>query len=249
MADPRFFAKLDVGYFDNPKVVDFIEDQPRVLILHLRAIVYCRQHLTNGRFPIRSVVRLACASHCGSHCESQCDFCAAVDAGLIVRIDERTAEVHDYLKHQDSAERVAARKAAGQAGAASRWGGSGDANRNAKRNANRNAKRNAVPNAEERRGEESSSDGKRRAPEAPIPEDWTPTDGHRQYATEHGIDLSSEAFKFRNHAIANDRRQRDWDASFRMWLAKAKDFAPARRPDTDPWAHVPVIRGGRVVDQ
>lgn len=68
----------------------------------------------------------------------------------------------------------------------------------------------------------------RRSPERPIPEDWKPSTAHQDYADSNGLDLSTEAFKFRNHAHANDRRQRDWDASFRMWLAKAKDFAPQR---------------------
>ena len=69
----------------------------------------------------------------------------------------------------------------------------------------------------------------RRSPERPIPDDWKPTTGHQEYADANGLDLSTEAFKFRNHAVANDRRQRDWDASFRMWLAKATEFA-AERP-------------------
>lgn len=155
MADSRYFAKLDLGYFENPKVADLVEERPRVLILHLRAILYSREHLTDGRFPIRTVVRLAYASHCGSQCDGQCDYCAAVDAGLFVRINDRHAEVHDYLEHQDSAAKAAERKAAGQAGAAARWGLSEDANRNAKGNANRNANRNAKGNAEERRGEEN----------------------------------------------------------------------------------------------
>lgn len=60
---------------------------------------------------------------------------------------------------------------------------------------------------------------KRRKPSLPIPDDWKPNSGHEAYAVEHGIDLSTEAFKFRNHAISKDRRQADWDAAFRNWLA------------------------------
>lgn len=74
------------------------------------------------------------------------------------------------------------------------------------------------------RGDESPRS--RRSPERPIPEDWKPNKSHQDFAESHGIDLSTEAFKFRNHAHANDRRQRDWDASFRMWLARSKDYAP-----------------------
>lgn len=141
MSDPRHFAKLDLGYFDNPKIADFLDDRPRVMILHLRAILYCRQHLTDGLFPIRNVVRLACGSYCGSQCDGQCDFCAAVHARLFLRRNAREAIVHDYLEHQDSAEQVRARKSAGQSGAAARWSKKGDADRIANRNADANAEK------------------------------------------------------------------------------------------------------------
>lgn len=157
MADVRTFAKLDLGYFDNPKLADFVEDRPRIPILHLRAILYCRQHLTNGRFPIRAVVRLAYASHCGSHCDGQCDFCAAAQCGLFERIDDRTAMVHDYLEHQDSAEQALKRKAAGQKAAAARWGSSSDAKGNADGIANRNADGNAEKRREEKRRDTAAS--------------------------------------------------------------------------------------------
>lgn len=153
MPDPRYYAKLDVGYFDNPKTTDLVETRPQALIFHLRAILYCRQHLTDGQFPVRLVARLACGSHCGSQCEGQCDVCASRIAGLVDRIDDRTYEVHDYLKHQDSGSDVARRKAAGQKAAAKRWDADGNADRNAKGNANRNAD----SNAEERRGEERTN--------------------------------------------------------------------------------------------
>lgn len=223
MADPRFYAKIDVGYLTNPKVAELLDEQPGAILTHLAAILYCRQHLTDGIFPIRLVSRIASATYCGSQCESQCDFCAAVNANLLDRIDARQAEVHDYLKHQDSAEKVAKRKDAGQAGAAARWSKKKDADSNA----NRNADAIATTNAEERRGEERTSSTRKRAKHA-LPDDWKPNTKHQDYANENGVDLSSEAFRFRNHAHANDRRQVDWDAAFRMWLSKAVDFAPPK---------------------
>ena len=70
---------------------------------------------------------------------------------------------------------------------------------------------------------------RKRAPSKPLPEEWKPSTKHQEYADENGIDLSSEAFRFRNHAMANDRRQVDWDAAFRMWLSKSRDYG-SRRP-------------------
>lgn len=75
---------------------------------------------------------------------------------------------------------------------------------------------------------------KRRKPSLPLPDDWKPNTKHAEYAAENGIDLPSEAFKFRNHAVSKDRRQADWDAAFRNWLAsdyvtKAKPASPEPR--------------------
>jgi hypothetical protein len=75
-----------------------------------------------------------------------------------------------------------------------------------------------------------TTEGRKRAPEKPLPADWQPTEAHRNYAAEHGIDLGAEAFKFRNHAIANDRRQRQWNAAFSNWLANAASWAPKASP-------------------
>jgi hypothetical protein len=68
----------------------------------------------------------------------------------------------------------------------------------------------------------------RRSPEHPLPDDWRPTPKHQAYAAANGLDLDREAFKFRNHAHANDRRQRQWDATFTTWLVKATEYAPKR---------------------
>lgn len=68
----------------------------------------------------------------------------------------------------------------------------------------------------------------RKRPTRAIPEDWRPNHKHAEYARERGIDLSSEAFRFRNHAHSVDRRLVDWDAGFRNWLTKARPERPVR---------------------
>lgn len=64
----------------------------------------------------------------------------------------------------------------------------------------------------------------RRAPEKQLPDDWQPNDDHRTLAADQAVDVEHEAAKFRDHAAANDRRQRDWDAAFRTWLRRAADY-------------------------
>jgi hypothetical protein len=60
----------------------------------------------------------------------------------------------------------------------------------------------------------------RKKPEVPLPDDFTVTDEMRAWAAAHtpGIDVERATAKFRNHAIANDRRQRDWTAAWRNWM-------------------------------
>lgn len=62
-----------------------------------------------------------------------------------------------------------------------------------------------------------------------IPADWKPTTAHAELAAQRGLDLSSEAFRFRAHAEANDRRLVQWDAGFRMWLSKATPERPQQQ--------------------
>lgn len=71
----------------------------------------------------------------------------------------------------------------------------------------------------------------RRKPEVPLPKNWEPTSAHTSYAEKHHLDLSAEVERFKLHAEANDRRQRDWDATFSMWLTKAKPV----KEEFDPW--------------
>lgn len=73
----------------------------------------------------------------------------------------------------------------------------------------------------------------KRKSEHPIPDDWQPSERHQRIATERGVDLTEQAFRFRNHALANDRRQRDWHAAFNNWLAKAADFPTAKGKGSD----------------
>lgn len=73
--------------------------------------------------------------------------------------------------------------------------------------------------------EDSLVRAKRKAPETPLPSDWIPSESATKYATENNIDIQHEVMQFRNHAAANDRRQRNWDAAFRTWLGNAKKWS------------------------
>lgn len=64
----------------------------------------------------------------------------------------------------------------------------------------------------------------RRKKATALPSSWAPNDTHRRIASDLKLDVYTEAAKFSDHAEANDRRQVDWDASFRMWLRKSAEF-------------------------
>ena len=73
----------------------------------------------------------------------------------------------------------------------------------------------------ERARDEPQPRRKRKAPETPIPDDWTPTDAHRKRAADLGVDIDHEAQQFRAHAEAHDRRCARWNAAFTQWLGNA----------------------------
>jgi hypothetical protein len=83
----------------------------------------------------------------------------------------------------------------------------------------------------------------KKKPELPLPVAWLPSDANEAFARDNNLDLDHELAQFKAHAAANDRRQRDWDAAFRMWLgnqvkwskAAPKKRVPAGVPVSDEW--------------
>ena len=87
------------------------------------------------------------------------------------------------------------------------------------------------------KGSDGDGEGKaaaRKRPAHTLPDDWEPNDKHREYAAAHRLDVNREAFKFRNHATGNDKRQVNWNATFNTWLAKAEEYAAPKRGDERP---------------
>ena len=163
--DSRVFFKMDVGYFRNPKILPLLEECRDAVFLHMAAIAYSREHLTDGVVPIRRVMADVlidpCGAQCGSHCTPQCARIVLLQTGLIEQVDNRLVRVHDYGKHNQTADEVQTARAAGQKAAAARWGKKKDADRIPVRNPDRSTDRNAEGNAEERREETSTRAGAR----------------------------------------------------------------------------------------
>ena len=150
-ADSRIFFRMDVGYFRNPKIAPLMEENRDAVFVHQAAIAYSREHLTDGVVPVRQVMREVlvdpCGPSCGSHCQPQCARILLTENGLFEHIDARTVRVHDYERHNQTADDVARAVVAGQKGAAARWAKKTHADRNGVRHADRNGVPNADPNA------------------------------------------------------------------------------------------------------
>lgn len=70
---------------------------------------------------------------------------------------------------------------------------------------------------------------KRKAPAVPLPDDWEPSQAHRDLAAELGVDCDAEAAKMRDWALAKDERKVRWGAAFSGWLRRAGERKSERR--------------------
>jgi hypothetical protein len=154
VTDRREFIRLDVGYFDNPKVGEALDVSHAAVVLHIESMMYARRHRTDGVVPAKRVMRKVGAT--------EDDAQTLLDAGLWEPRDGGKIYVHDYEKHQETREQIEERSAKQREKARKRW----DSPRDARGNANGTPGSNASGNAEESRGEES-----RQTPrEAPQPD-------------------------------------------------------------------------------
>lgn len=107
MADKRAFAKFDVGYLDNPKMLDVMDASSNAILMHFASVLYCAQHLTDGFVASKAMQRKTGGTdddvqilikHGLWHIEAhECDSCPQPPQGKVY--------VHDFLEHnRDSAE-------------------------------------------------------------------------------------------------------------------------------------------------
>lgn len=90
--DRRLWAKLDVDYFDNPKI-DELSDAGQ--LLHVGLILKAKKQQKGGVLSARL---------CKARGEAALK--ELVDGDLIHRIDARTYQLHDYAKHQTDNEKL-----------------------------------------------------------------------------------------------------------------------------------------------
>lgn len=106
MADKRAFAKFDVGYLDNPKMLDVLDASSNAIIMHFASVLYCAQHLTDGVVASKAMQRKS-----GGNSE---DTKILVNAGLWHEENHGCTScpqpppgkvyVHDFLQHNRDSE-------------------------------------------------------------------------------------------------------------------------------------------------
>ena len=67
-----------------------------------------------------------------------------------------------------------------------------------------------------------------------IPDDFEPTDHHRDIAVNENINLDNEFVKFRDYCLANGKKYIDWDAAFNNWLRNSYKYqraSPKNKPN------------------
>ena len=156
MADKRAFAKFDVGYLDNPKMLDVLDASCNAILMHVASVLYCAQHLTDGFVAAKAMQRKAGGAdsdiellisaglwHAPGH---DCDGCPEPPAGKVY--------VHDFLEHNREAAQVKKVSQKRSAAAKVRWDADAESNASSMQNA---LQTEPVCNAEREREKESSS--------------------------------------------------------------------------------------------
>jgi hypothetical protein len=200
------WVKLDDRFAGNPKVSELSDAAFR---LYVSALCWCSQHETDG------VVTRKKAKMLGR----QTRIVELVAAGLW-HVTDHGYEVHDYLVYNPSRLELEQRREATRQRVTKHRG-------NGVTNADVTAAVTALPipsrpdPVTELRppvGPPGDHQPKVR-PWRRVPEDWQPSQEHKQIALEMRVSFDLELAKFRDHEFAKARK--DPDAAFRNWLRTA----------------------------
>lgn len=229
MADKRAFAKFDVGYLDNPKMLDVLDASSNAILMHFASVLYCAQHLTDGLVASKAMQRKTGGTdqdaqilienglwHTSGH---ECESCPQPPAGKVY--------VHDFLEHnRDSAEAKRVSEKRSKA-AKARWEGNANGMQSALQNDD-------VCNAEREREKEIPKPkglGGTRKRATRIPDGWTPADdlAHAMSIECPTVNQQAEHRKFVDYWTAKsgkDATKADWNATYRNWIRRAAETAP-----------------------
>ena len=192
------YAKIAHRILTDPKT----EDLPcNAGWMFVRLIAWASREESDGAVPLK-VARKFGSTRAQLELKSR---------GLVTEVDG-SLMVTNFLKYQTSSAKIAEKR------------GKETTKKRKQRAASRGDL--STENREQRtENKEQSTEAKRasrRKPSTAIPEQWQPAPRHVSKSEHRSLDLTSEAERFRNHALANDRRCVDWDRAFDNWLLNAR---------------------------
>lgn len=214
----QLFARLALDYADHPKVVSLSDAAFRA---HVEMILYARRYETDGRIP----KRLA-ETRWGTDSVSEL-LGNDPDAPSLVEQPSGDYFLYGYADMQETKEEITARR---------------QVNAQNGRKGGRPRKTQSVSEPDTDSGtrkkaetetETDTSPTERSAPKraTQLPDTWTPTEKHAAIAAERGLDLDTEAEKFRDWCGATGRTYKDHDLAFNGWVRRATPDRQQQRPN------------------
>ena len=139
-------------------------------------------------------------------------------------------------QHRTKAASISKKRAElGKAGAAKRWQTDGNSHSNSHSNSHEFANGKLIASipyqtipiqtkpSQEQDTPLSPPKGGKRAMQ--MPKGFAPSESHREFAAEHGVNLDAEFDAFSDYHRSKGSTFKDWDAALRTWLRNAKKFA------------------------
>lgn len=232
------YARVDDQFTEHPKV---LEVGPLGEALWLRGLLYASRNLTDGFVPTAYLRRMG-------------DMDAIEQADRLEKAGlwhgcEGGYRIHDYADWQRSKEEVAAisqvRAEAGRRGGLARASNEANAKQVAskprsKTQAYTDTASDTDTDTEQNRVERAGADappgtGAAGAPKPKrskaIDADWTPDDTVIRALDDEGFragEVHRELIKFHDHFKATGKPMKDWNAAFKNWMRRSREFAPAR---------------------
>lgn len=237
--DARLFAPFPIEMDEHPKIAPLSDAAFRALF---EATFYSRRMLSDGFLDERIVLKRwgqAVADELSSNDREKPSW-IRVEGGW---------KIHDFEKHhplraeieEKRLELSEKRSRAGKAGNESRWGGKSDTT---------GSQTDRKPIANDRSQTQSQTETTKEplsGADAPdknfgtlIPDDWAPTQKHRDLAVSLRADIGRERDRFIQHAKQKQRRLKNWNAGFTNWLKQGAVMAQQRNSAPRPQNAKPV---------
>jgi hypothetical protein len=216
----QLWAKIALNLADNPKVIGLSDSAFRAFV---EAILYSRQHLTDGFLDARVVAKrwgLDVAAELTSN-DPQNPSWVPVDGGF---------QLHNFCEYQMTNEDVDKKREAQRLNGIK----SGEARR-AKAEQNRTNSEPTVNQNELESESESESETEteqvvvsKPTRKTELQPDWKPSPAGYEYAKQRapGMNADIQAEKFVNYNLTQGRKLGDWEAAWRNWVLKAIEFDP-----------------------